>query len=155
MNIKKSPIWKQAVQDFHDLGFKPGDTLTREWLMAHFELDEPTTIEEYRRFELRFLSHFEAFRQSLLEDHCTDLRNIWGTGSYLVTPPAEQTRAAMEDCHSSLSRALHKAGKRVRYINHDALNDAQRSANADAIAKLANLKAQTQPKKWLGMKEQK
>ena len=49
------PQWKQAVQNFIDEGFKPGDVVTKEWLYENFGLEIPTpetTTQKYQQTQL-------------------------------------------------------------------------------------------------------
>ena len=149
MEIKRLPIWKQAVDDFFTEGFQYGQTLTRAWLLNHFELREPSTVEEYKRFQVRFLAHMDAFRAALLENHKIDLKCVRGTQSYLIVPPSRQTPMAMCDCKEEVSKALRRAIRRVNFIDLDALSEEQRRENADASCKLENLRQMAKPKLWL------
>lgn len=149
MEIKRLPIWKQALDDFFAEGFHYGQTLTRAWLLKHFELREPSSVEEYKRFQIRFLVHMDAFRTSLLENHKIDLKCVRGTQSYLIIPPQRQTSMAMGDCKEEVSKALRRAIRRVNFIDLDALSEEQRRENTDAACKLDKLKQMAKPKLWL------
>lgn len=149
MNLKQYPIWKQAVQDFRNSSLAYGDTLTREWLMAHFELEDPQTVAAYREFEIKFLNNFYQFRDKLLEEYNMDLRNIHGTGNYVIVHPREQTVLAMGDFKHAFKRLMGKTLRRVTHVDHGQLTDSERKENTDAISKLMGFQSLTSEKKWL------
>ena len=150
--VKKSPVWKQAVDDFLLQGFKAGDILTKEWLLKHFELSEPSgNVEAYKRFSLKWMAYRESFRDELLE-RCICLKTMERTGGFLVLPPHQQTKHGLGILVDGIRKAFRQGGRVVRYVNQDQLNDQQRKENADAVVKIASLQAMTNPKKWLGEK---
>jgi hypothetical protein len=140
--IKKSPAWKQAIEDFFKEGFKHGDILERKWLLQHFELVEPKeNIEEYKEFNWKYLANIESFKENLLYKHNMDLSSIRGTGNYHIIPPSRQTQKAMQDLFLDLAKTLKKTHSRVFHIEVSELSSSEINENVKALNKLQGLRA--------------
>ena len=66
------PQWKQAVQNFIEEGFKPGDVVTKEWLYKSFGIEMPTPempTQKYQQTQLIYMTMIENFKEMLLTDH--------------------------------------------------------------------------------------
>jgi hypothetical protein len=148
VNIKKSPIWKQAIEDFLASDFGYGDTVPHAWFVDHFGLELPTTARQQKDFQAHMARHFAKFRGHMLKHHLMDFVNVWGSG-YLVVKPGDQTRYALKDTRDAIRKALSEGTKRTVFVNQSMLTEAQRQENTDAINKLAALQAIASPKKWL------
>lgn len=137
------PRWKQAVVDFLEAGFKPGDVIPHTWLAEHFGmpvLDDASalTVTQYRERQFEWLASMELFKADLLERHQIFLRSVFGEG-YRWVPPGEQTGAAVKEFEQDARRAYRKAGLRLMHVRAEELTDAQRQENLDAIGRLSML----------------
>ena len=141
-----SLIWRQAVLDFLDEKHAPGDTLTHQWFLEHFKMEVPDKLsrEEWGKWSLKFLSYFMPFREHLLKNFCIDLQAIGGE-SFQIVPPEEQTRSAVLELGGGYKRIHKRCAKRLRYVDKDRLNQQQLQENADALSKVAQLKALAEP----------
>lgn len=140
--IDLHPIWRQAIQDFIDAKFSPGDTVTHDWLYEHFRIDRPrpaTPLEIAQKAELQFLSSFKAFEECLLEDYQIALASVRGVG-YKLVPPKEQTAWAEKDGYGEIRRAYRRLGSRLSNVDMAQLTVDERKQNADAMARFAMLK---------------
>lgn len=138
-DVRLSPPWRHALATLLDRGLANGQVITKAELCSLFGLREPTTIEDYERFQFAFLRQFDELRAELLEEHRIALRTLHGEASYQVVPPAQQTDLAMADGMRELRRSMRKMARTVAFVRHEELTDAQRKANADAQAKVAML----------------
>lgn len=148
MNLRKYPIWKQAVEDFNTSSFGYGDTVPHQWFVDHFRLEEPVTAQQQKDFQAQMVRNFTKFRNHMLKHHLMDFVNMRGTG-YQVIPPNYQTPLALRDTREAIRKAVSEGMKRTVFVNHDLLTDAQRQENTDALGKLAVLQSMAAPKKWL------
>lgn len=141
--ITLHPRWKQAVLDFMEGGFKPGDIISHAWLADHFGmplLDDAAALTpaQYRERQFDWLASIELLKAELLERHQILLRSVYGEG-YRWIPAHEQTGVAVKEFEQEARRAYRKAGARLTHLRADELTDAQRQANLDAIGRLSML----------------
>lgn len=146
--VKKSPIWKQAVDDFLASGFDYGQIVPHDWFHDHFELERPHTAQQQREWQAKLTRNLVKFRRHMLTKHLMDFENIWGSG-YLIVRPSEQAAFALKDTRETVRKAIAEGVLRVVHTKADELTDAQRQENADALNKLTALQAMASPKKWL------
>lgn len=137
-DLQLYPAWRQAEADLLKQGLKPGQIIPREWLEEAFGLKPATTIAQYKKNELVFLRQFTELSNSLLKSHSMMLRPVIGVG-YRVVPPEKQTAVAVKDRTNEVKRAIRKMVREISHVRLDALTDAQRKENADAIAKAGAL----------------
>lgn len=138
------PAWRHAEQRLLLEGLEPGRIITREWFMDAFGIREPETVAEVQRNALLFLRQLSELRDSLLQKHCVMLRPLPGIG-YQVVPPEHQTMVAMKDRSREVKHALEKLAREISHVQLDALDDAQRKENSDAVAKLGAMRALMKP----------
>lgn len=139
MTTTLHPEWRQAAKDIADK-FSYGDLVTMEWLQKSFHLVEPTTIEQFKSYQLEFLSSMDALRQELLEEHRLVLRNVRGSG-YEVVEPNEQVQYAWHSAFGKVKQELGKLAGALRHIRHEELSDEKRKEHSDAQAKLCGVSA--------------
>ncbi|MAH13935.1 MAG: hypothetical protein CMO33_09400 [Verrucomicrobia bacterium] len=135
------PQWKQAVQNFIDEGFRPGDVVTKEWLYENFGLEIPTpetTTQKYQQTQLIYLTMIENFKEMLLTDHKILLIAKRGVG-YTYVEPEYQASVAEHQMHAELKKALDRSATRLQHTDIQALDDDQRKQHADAMARTAML----------------
>jgi hypothetical protein len=138
------PAWRHAENRLLLEGLEPGKIIPREWFMEAFGLREAQTVPEVQRNALIFLRQLTDLRDSLLQKHSVMLRVLPGIG-YQVVPPEHQTAVAMKDRTDEIKRSFAKLSREISHVQLDALNDAQRAENANAIAKLGTLRALMAP----------
>ncbi len=137
------PAWKQALLDFTQAGFAPGDVISHAWLAEHFGmpvLDDASalTVAEYQSRQFEWLENIEAMKKALLERHQICLVSVHGQGWRWV-PPHEQSDTAVKHFEREARRAYRKAGARLTHIRAAELTDRQRQENMDAIGRLSML----------------
>lgn len=145
--IKLYPSWKQAMVDLDVTEWKPGQIITRELLDVAFGIETPKTVAEAARAHQMFRHSFYNFRTEVLRTHQLMLRPVAGVG-YEVIEPQHQTDVAMRSRGAEVASALRKLSAELTYVRANELTAAQRSANADALAKVGQLVAMT--KKQIG-----
>ena len=105
-------------------------------------IEDPRTVSdgaEALRQQAQFNFAIGELIASLLENHRTLLRLVAGVG-YMVVPPDEQTRRAIQERGAEISRILQRAELEVTHIRSELLTDSQRKENSDAAAKLGALR---------------
>jgi hypothetical protein len=141
--MKLYPAWRQVEADLMARGMKDGETIPMDLLRAGFGVEDPRTMTdgiEVLRQQALFNFSLGELKASLLENHRIQLRLVEGVG-YMVVPPSEQTRLTMKDRGSEIMNALTKAEREVTYIREDELTDEQRKENADARARMGQLRS--------------
>lgn len=137
---RSSNGWKFAVKDLTASKPKPGTIIKREWLLEVFGLNEPTswTRDEWEKFNFAWLYNMDKLRDTLLEDHCIDLRKVKGQGHEIV-PPKDQTRIAMREGLNEIAKVLTKTTRRVLHVDTKQLSEKGKRENLEALAKLQNI----------------
>lgn len=141
--IQLYPAWRQALANFRQAQFPSGSLLTHDWLYENFGLvkPEPTTpLAEAGRLQLAFLSQFKTFEEALLVEHQVALQSVPGEGYRLVLS-REQSRWAVREGEKDIKRAIRKMGARTSHVNLAQLTATQRQENADALVRVASLRA--------------
>ncbi len=142
-DVKKFPIWKQAVEDFvsQDPPAAPGYILHDRWLLEHFEMSKPTSglYEEIARFNLAFLDSKTKFFAALRDNHQIQFAERDG-GGWRLLHPAEVARHSMSELAKATRAAALKAGRRISNVDVSELNDRQQAELADAAARLSRVR---------------
>jgi len=146
--LKLYPSWKQALADLELAGIEPGQTIEKDWLEDKFGITPANSIADAERNQALFRTSIWQLRETLLSKHRLMLRAVSGVG-YRVVEPEKQTEQALRDRGEEVSRALGKLHSELTYVRLDSLTDAQRKANADALAKTGTLLSMS--RKQLGM----
>jgi hypothetical protein len=142
----KKEVWSTALFEFLQAGFKPGEIIPQQWFLDHFNIETPGACsrKEWLKYELNILSYFMPFREKLLKEHFVDLQPCGGS-NFTIVPPVEQTSVAMTVLATNYKR-IHKRGtNRLRFVNTEGFTQQQLQENADALAKVSQLKAMAQP----------
>lgn len=147
--LSKFPLWKQAIENFLKLNLKPGDVISKNWLMTEFGIPKPVTAEDLQAASLEFMKAMNAFRETLLEEHLIDLKSVHGQG-YQVVPPHQQTRLALTSRLRNVASELNKMHRSIAFVDLSKLNDAERKENADGLAKAAAIKSMFSRRQLLG-----
>lgn len=145
-NVTKFPLYKQAVDDFL-AEFAYGDVVGHAWLEERFGMPSVTdshrlTPDQFRARQFEWLANVEAFKAVLLREHQVCLQSVRGKG-YRWVPPHEQTDVAVEEFDRNVKKVFRSAGHKLRSLRIAELNDDQRRANMDALAKFSALKGMT------------
>ncbi len=151
--VQTYPEWKAAAEAFATDPVPYGALLEHEWFYRAFGIEPPDlapSVAEFQKRQLKYLSCFKAFEKWLLEEQQMALRSRHGVG-YEIVKPSEQARFAMGDLSEQLSKNFRKAGGRLLHTRLDELTHEQRRDHADAMARLAHLRAMSQPKKVMSL----
>lgn len=103
-----------------------------------FGIKQAYTLADFERNRSLFRTSIWNLREALLTRHRLMLRAVGGVG-YRVVEPEKQTETALRDRGEEVSRALARLQDEVSYVRTEQLDDAQRKANADAVAKVGVL----------------
>ena len=139
------PGWRNAVAVFFRDGKGYGDLLSFAWLYEAFRLSQPgddTPNLMAEKLRLAFLNQLQRFADELLTEHQMALVSERSVG-YRVLHPNEQTKYAEDDARLSLRRALRREAALLTNVNLAPLTARERQENADALARLSNLRAKT------------
>jgi Leucine-rich repeat (LRR) protein len=144
--LKKHPLHMQAVEDFLKQ-FAYGDIVSHSWLEEHFgmpSLSETKTMtsDQFRERQFEWLANVEAFKGELLKSHQVCLQSVRGKG-YRWVPPHEQTGLAVEEFDRNVKKVFLNTGSKLRNLRITELNDDQRRANLDTLARFSALKGMT------------
>lgn len=132
------PEWRQAMREILSLEPQPGDVIDRAWIEEMLCLPPARTAEEFQARQLKWLQQFERLRDELLTTHQIWLRGN-GAGGYEVVPPAKQTELAYADYSRAAFLKLKRMARVAQNVRLSELNDAERKANSDALAKMSML----------------
>jgi len=143
------PIWKNAVNNFIIKGSKPGDLISKSWLMREFGIEEPKTMSELQKAQLKFMGCMNKFQTELLEEHQIALKTVQGVG-YEVVAPEDQTRFGLVAGVRAIAKAITATERTVANVKVDSLTDAQRQEHSDGLAKVANMQSMFSRRRLLG-----
>lgn len=151
-NVELYPSWRQALIHFRDAGYGYGDVLPHAWLYEQFDCDalnDPKiTWEQAQKLQLRLLSQFTPFRETLLERDQIDLQSVPGVG-YEIVPPVDQSGRAVKDTLKEINKAMRKGIARATNVNTAQLTSEQRREHADNLARLGMLRRMMKPAREL------
>lgn len=136
---KLYPLWKEAVSEFIREGLDaPGTILSEDWKMMHFGLALPTSAkyEDVQKFQLKMLSAFESFRETLLQTHQVHLKSIGG-GAHIVLAPHEQTSNAWNTGITDIARTMRQMRTRLTHVQIESLTNTERKENTDALVRMS------------------
>ena len=141
-----SLVWKKALIEFLDENHQPGDIIEHKWFLEHFRIETPETQsrEDWVKWNFTLLSYLAPFKEALLKHHLMDLQSIGGE-KFQIMLPEEQTKSAVLELGGSYRRIHKRCVTRLRYVDRDKLTQQQLQENADALAKVAQLKALAEP----------
>ena len=138
------PAWRNAAAELFSGAYTYGDVISHEALREALRLPEPTgklSREEWEAWRLALVAQVDSLADWLLEEKNMCLRNIQGQG-YQIVEPAEQTEFAMKQGRKKIRSELRKMGRRLSFVDRDALSQDERKANADALARLSFMEQQ-------------
>lgn len=140
------PSWKQAVTNFMALKPYPGMEITKKWLATEFGLKKPITAEDQEKFSIDFMNNMVHFKDEILTQFlvCIASKN---NGKYFVISPQDQTEHADYKHVKEIYKSLNNMKKKMRYVDHSKLTDAQRVENANALARTDDLRRAVRTRK--------
>jgi hypothetical protein len=151
-NVELYPSWRQALVTFRESGFAYGDTLPHTWLYEQFEctglLDPNITWQAAQKLQLKLLSQFTPFRETLLDRDQIDLQSVPGVG-YELVPPADQAGRAVKDTLKEINKAMRKGIARASGVNTALLTTEQRQEHVESLTRLGMLRQLTKPPRGL------
>lgn len=131
------PEWRHALQQIMSTDPQAGDVISREWIETLLDLPPARDFSGYQARQLKWLQRFEKLRDELLTTHQIWLRAT--EGGYEVVPPGRQTETAYSDYSRAAFLKLKRMVHVAKHVKLSALSDAERKANADALAKMSML----------------
>ena len=136
--LKKYPLWKEAVSEFISTNPQPGTIISESWKQENFGITKPEmgTFKVMQEYQLKMLTATESFKAVLLEQYQIHIKSI-GNGAHVVIPPAEQTREAWGNGVNDVRRVLRKMGNALVNVDIAQLTQDQRKENTDAQVRLA------------------
>lgn len=137
-SVMLHPEWRHALAEILALNPQPGDLIKREDLERMLGLPDAKTLDQFQARQLKWLQQFERLRDELLTTHQIWLRAN-GSGCYEFVPPARQTEAAYSDYSRQAFNKLKRMVRVAQNVRMSELNDNERKANADALAKMSML----------------
>lgn len=139
--LRQHPIWKHAANIAAE-NFDYGDMITFDWLHQSFEIEKPEKgdFKTFQTYQFEMLSAIDGFRQTLLDNHQMATENIRGKG-YRIVKPKEQTQYAEDKFNHDLKNNIRKAFNLLRNVAIDMLEENEKKRNADAIGRLAAVRA--------------
>ena len=139
--MKKLPLYLHAVDQFMQMNPEPGFVLPYEWLEIELELDYSiANREQYQNFSLDRFKQIEAFKDRLMRVHHIHFATVPGVG-YRVQAPGEVHHAEVGNVARTLKTTTRKATRRMAFVPLDQLTDNQRREHADALTRVAQLRA--------------
>lgn len=152
MSVGLFPAWKQAVSDLMKETPDPGHLITRKWLNEEFQLREPSTVTDYKEYQIEFMQLMSAFKDELLTKHCIALKTIPGKG-YEILEPGEQTDYCFQAGLHGIRKNLLSMNKHLINVDHSKLTADQCRENADALAKTASMAGMIKRVRRVGVDE--
>ena len=129
-----------AIDEFFKEKFRDGDIISFHWIKDKLGIREPKTIAEVSVIQFELLSKLEMFRDTLLVEHKVAIRNVRGEG-YMIVPPGDQARMAIEEGIKMFSKGMKKADKLLDHARVDEMSDYERTRHTDAQIKIKGIKA--------------
>ncbi|TVR60864.1 MAG: hypothetical protein EA420_13235 [Candidatus Competibacteraceae bacterium] len=141
-DIKKWPLYKNAAERFMALNPEPGFVLPDQWLEYELELSyEISSSEEFRQASLERLQ-IQQFREYLMTEYQVHLDRVRGIG-YRVLAPGEATGVAMAGLQCEWTAIMRRTARRLIHVPIEQLDDGQLRENAEARARVAQLRGLT------------
>ncbi|MCP4652595.1 MAG: hypothetical protein GY858_04345 [Candidatus Omnitrophica bacterium] len=140
-DLIKYPGWKNALDEIliriEKNGY--GCLILHDELKQWLSLEEPKTIEEYKKHEFEYMSSIEKLKEDLLLDHSVYLMNMKGQG-YQVLIPEEQVTRAPDKHTKKASAELRKAARALSNVKTELLSVETENLRLSKMARIAFLK---------------
>ena len=131
---------KDAVERFFEKGAQDGDVITHEWLQWALDIPEPRSIDDMRRVQWLLLDRVEQLKRTLLLEHRICLANVRGEG-YMIVPPSDQARYAVQSAMQSVRRELRKGESILTHTRTELLDIDAKRRHTDAEVKMAGIRS--------------
>jgi hypothetical protein len=137
-DIKKFPLWKQAVEDLLALEPNPGFVLSEAWLMEHLELEVPEygTAEKFKKWNLSWLQARSAFFDALRDDHALQFA-MKEDGGWRLLAPGEVSKNALARMKHELYKELKRARLSLSCADRTRMTELELGENAEAMTRVA------------------
>lgn len=149
--VKKEPLWKNAIDVFIASNFSYGEAIPKSWFMNQFGIKEPVTAKDQESASLQFLASMDSFRRSLLTEYKIYLISLRSVG-YAIVPPGSQTNVVMETGAKEIEKTFRDIASGLKNIKYEVLSESERTHNSDQIAKLSFIKSHVNRRVLLGRK---
>ena len=137
----KYPEWKEArdriLERIQMQGY--GILVSMQELHDYMDMKPPNTIDEYKKYQFKWLGSVENLKDSLLEEHNVCMMNSRGEG-YIVCTPDDQVSKAYTKIMKRARFALRKAINTLTNVNQDLLSSEGSKVRLDNMAKVAFIK---------------
>lgn len=130
---------KDAVDRFFEKGAQDGEIITHDWLQWALDIPEPRSVDDMRRVQWLLLDRVEQLKKTLLVEHRICLANVRGEG-YMIVPPSDQARYAMQSAMQGIRRELNKGDSILTHTRTELLDGEAKRRHTDAEVKLAGIK---------------
>jgi hypothetical protein len=141
-DLKSYPPYKNAVNvivnDTEDSGY--GKLFTHENLKLLMDMEEPTTIPEYKKFEFEYMTAIENLKDELLVDYNIFLCSEKGKG-YRVLEPEEQVTNGADRYFKRSYKEIAKAMKSLIHVQEELLSDQVKQDRQRKMQRAAFLQA--------------
>jgi len=146
-DLKRYPGWKNAEDEIIKLVALKGYDfiISMEKLHDFIELEEPTTLEAYKKYQFEWLGSVENLKDSLLENHQICLMNLRGKG-YMVCTPDDQVSKAYAKIMRKVGLGINKALATLVNVNQSLLSGEGSKIRLENLAKISFLKQTTNKK---------
>ena len=140
MKTKKHPSWKEAVDRVVDRVNTTGRGcfISHDEILGWFDLEEPSTVEGYKKFSFLRLQYVEQMKEELLVEHNIFLMNDRGLG-YVVLHPDDQVVLAPATYMKKALTQIRKAADSVLHVDSTKLSASGHADRRRNLAKLAFL----------------
>jgi len=149
ITLKRYPGWKNAEDKILGIielnGY--GQTISMEQLHNFMELEEPDTLEKYKKYQFEWLGSVENLKDSLLENHQICLMNLRGQG-YIICTPDDQVSKAYAKLIKKAQMTLRKAINTLTNVNQSLLSEEGSKTRLENMAKVAFIKQAINKKKF-------
>lgn len=137
-DVKKYPLWKQAVEDLLALAPAPGFVLEEQWLLEHLELVAPDygSLETFKGWNLRYLQARSAFFETLRDIHALQFAQK-ADGGWRLLAPGEVSKAALGRMKHELYKELRRARTSLACADRTKMSEAELMENAEALTRVA------------------
>ena len=141
-DIKAYPPYRNALEEVlritEECGY--GELFTHIQLKEWMDMEEPTTIDEYKKHEFEYLSNIEKMKDELLIENNMFFGNEIGKG-YRVLQPDEQVDTGVARHTRKAQKELVKATRALTYVNDSLLSVASEQLRMRKMQRVAFVRA--------------
>ena len=142
--LPNQPPWLIALHRFRSMELgTPDNTVTHEWLYDALGIEHPRDETPWaiaRVSQLKYADQMVKLTRALLEQDKLALASLPGTG-FRVLPASKQVAWAEDQGSRDLYKTMRKWRRRTANVNMEDLNEEQRTAQRDALARVGALQS--------------